>query len=154
MYLLNLLDRNAVISHVSASSKRQTLQVLADMAARLYGLNADEIFDGLIEREKLGSTGVGSGVAVPHAAVAGLKQMRGLFLRLEQPIAYDSIDEQPVDLVFALLAPKDAGTEHLRALAKVSRLLRQKALRKQLRGIDNLDALYALLTNGAESDAA
>ncbi len=108
----------------------------------------------LLEREKLGSTGVGLGVAVPHAALAGLDRMYGIFIRLESPVAYDSIDDMPVDLIFALLAPENAGTEHLRALAKVSRVLRQKDIRDQLRRIDNPNAIYAVLTGVANSNAA
>lgn len=154
MYLLSLLDRKAVNFHANVSSKRQAMQALAEMASRLFSLDENRVYEGLMEREKLGSTGVGSGVAVPHATLDGLDRMRGLFLRLEAAIDYDAVDEKPVDLIFALLSPKDAGTEHLRALAKVSRVLRQKELRQQLRLIDNPDALYALLTNGAETDAA
>ncbi|MGZ3299163.1 MAG: PTS sugar transporter subunit IIA, partial [Asticcacaulis sp.] len=94
------------------------------------------------------------GVAVPHAALKGLDRMHGIFIHLETPVEYDSIDNMPVDLIFALFAPEDAGTEHLRALAKVSRLLRQRELREQLRAIDNNDAIYALLTGVADSNAA
>jgi PTS system nitrogen regulatory IIA component len=93
-------------------------------------------------------------VAVPHAALPGLDRMHGIFIRLENPVDYESIDDMPVDLIFALLAPEDAGTEHLRALAKVSRVLRQKDLREQLRMIENNDAVYSLLTRSADSNAA
>ena len=154
MYLNSLLDRHAILGHVSANSKRQALQTVADVAARQLKLDAGDIHQALMEREKLGSTGVGLGVAVPHAALKGLDQMHGVFLKLETPVAYDAIDDTPVDLIFALLAPENAGTEHLRALAKVSRLLRQKALREQLRLLDNPDAIYALLTGVADSNAA
>ncbi|MDI7775881.1 PTS IIA-like nitrogen regulatory protein PtsN [Asticcacaulis sp. EMRT-3] len=154
MFLTHLLDRHAILGHVSVNSKRQALQVVADMAARQLGLEAAYIHQALLEREKLGSTGVGMGVAVPHAALKGLDRMYGVFVRLETPVAYDSIDDMPVDLIFALLAPEDAGTEHLRALAKVSRVLRQKDLREQLRAIENPDAIYALLTEMADSNAA
>jgi PTS system nitrogen regulatory IIA component len=154
MSLASLLDRKAILAHVSVNSKRQALQVVADAVARQLGLDASEVHQALLEREKAGSTGVGFGVAVPHAALKGLDRMYGVFVRLEAPVAYDAIDDVPVDLVFALLAPEDAGTEHLRALAKVSRLLRQKDLREQLRAIDNPDAIYALLTGLADSNAA
>jgi len=154
MFLTSLLDRHAILGQVSANSKRQALQLVADVAARQLGLDAAVIHQALLEREKLGSTGVGFGVAVPHAALAGLDKMHGVFVRLESPINYDSIDDMPVDLIFALLAPENAGTEHLRALAKVSRVLRQKDLREQLRLIDNSDAIYALLTGSADSNAA
>lgn len=154
MYLSTLLDRRAVTGTVSVNSKRQALQLVADTAARLLGVDAAAVQLALLEREKLGSTGVGLGVAVPHAALAGLDRMHGIFVRLESPVAYDAIDDMPVDLIFALLAPEDAGTEHLRALAKVSRLLRQRELRDQLRRVESADALYALLTGYADSHAA
>lgn len=154
MFLTSLLDRRAINGNVSVNSKRQALQVVADIAARQLGLEDDEILQALLEREKLGSTGVGMGVAVPHAALAGLDRMYGVFIRLEEPVAYDAIDDTPVDLIFALLAPENAGTEHLRALAKVSRVLRQRDLREQLRTIENNDAIYALLTESADSNAA
>lgn len=149
MNVNELLDRAAISSRVSVSSKRQALQVIADMSARTLGLDTGAVLAALLEREKQGSTGVGVGVAVPHAALPGLDRMHGFFIRLEHPIDFEAIDEVPVDLLFALLAPEGAMTEHLRALAKVSRLLRQKALRDELRAIDNDDALYALLTNMA-----
>ncbi|MBW8880338.1 MAG: PTS IIA-like nitrogen regulatory protein PtsN [Asticcacaulis sp.] len=154
MYLNSLLDRRAVLGTVSVNSKRQALQLVADMASRLLSLDAAVVHHALLEREKLGSTGVGMGVAVPHAALAGLDRMHGIFIRLETPVAYDAIDDMPVDLIFALLAPENAGTEHLRALAKVSRLLRQKDLREQLRLVESTDAIYALLTGYADSNAA
>ena len=154
MYLNSLLDRRAVLGTVSVNSKRQALQMVADMAGRLLSLDVSAVHNALLEREKLGSTGVGLGVAVPHAALTGLDRMHGIFVRLETPVAYDAIDDMPVDLIFALLAPENAGTEHLRALAKVSRLLRQKELREQLRLVDNADGIYALLTGYADSNAA
>ncbi len=154
MYLSSLLDRHAIVGEVSVNSKRQALQVIADVAARQLSLDADDVLQALLEREKLGSTGVGLGVAVPHAALAGLDRMHGIFVRLETPVGYDAIDDMPVDLIFALLAPENAGTEHLRALAKVSRVLRQKDVRDQLRKVDNPDALYAVLTGMANSNAA
>lgn len=154
MYLNSLLDRHAILADVSVNSKRQALQTIADVAARQLRLDSDLVLQALLEREKLGSTGVGLGVAVPHAALAGLDRMYGIFIRLETPVSYDAIDDMPVDLVFALLAPENAGTEHLRALAKVSRVLRQKDIRDQLRRIDNPDAIYAVLTGVANSDAA
>lgn len=154
MYLNSLLDRRAILGTVSVNSKRQALQLVADMASRLWEQDASVVQHALLEREKQGSTGVGLGVAVPHAALPGLDRMHGVFVRLETPVAYDAIDDMPVDLIFALLAPEDAGTEHLRALAKVSRLLRQKELREQLRRVESADAIYALLTGYADSNAA
>jgi PTS system nitrogen regulatory IIA component len=154
MFLTTLLDRRAILGNVSVNSKRQALQMVADVAARLLGVEAAEVHQALLDREKLGSTGVGLGVAVPHAEIRGLDRMHGIFVRLDSPVDYDSIDDTPVDLIFALLAPENAGTEHLRALAKVSRVLRQKDLREQLRKMENPDAIYALLTDIADSNAA
>jgi nitrogen PTS system EIIA component len=154
MFLTTLLDRRAILGNVSVNSKRQALQMVADVSARLLSVDATEVHQALLEREKLGSTGVGLGVAVPHAEIHGLERMHGIFVRLDSPVNYDSIDDTPVDLIFALLAPENAGTEHLRALAKVSRVLRQKDLREQLRKMENPDAIYALLTDIADSNAA
>ena len=145
MQIGDFLDRNAISLRVSAPNKRQTLAVISEVAARNFGLDAGQILDALAEREQAGSTGVGHGVAAPHARLAGLNRMRGVFVRLEQPVAFDSVDDKPVDLIFALFAPKDAGTEHLRALARVSRVLRQKELRQQLRQARTADVIHALL---------
>jgi PTS system nitrogen regulatory IIA component len=149
-----LLKRDAVAVRVSANSKRQALVALADAASRSLGFPEDEILDALLEREQQGSTGVGQGVAVPHAKLAGLDRMAGVFVKLETPVAFESVDDRPVDLLFALFAPRDAGVEHLRALAKVSRLLRQSELREQLRQARTADAIYALLSRDAEPNAA
>ena len=147
MNIGDLLDRSSISVRVSASSKRQVLAVIAEIAARKLGLDAGDILDALVEREAAGSTGVGHGVAAPHARLEGLERMRGVFVRLEQPVEFDAVDDQPVDLIFALFAPKDAGAEHLRALARVSRLLRQADLREQLRQARSADAVHALLVH-------
>ena len=118
MFLTSLLDRHAILGNVSVNSKRQGLQMVADVAARQLGLDSAEVHQALLEREKLGSTGVGQGVAVPHAALKGLDRMHGIFVRLETPVDYDSIDDMPVDLIFALLAPENAGTEHFGHLSE------------------------------------
>ncbi len=156
MNIGDLLDRSAISLRVNASSKRQTLAVIAEIAARKLGLDAGDILDALLEREAAGSTGVGHGVAAPHARLPGVERMRGVFIRLEQPVDFDAVDDQPVDLIFALFAPKDAVTEHLRALARVSRLLRQADLRQQLRQARSADALHALLVQdgGGRASAA
>jgi PTS system nitrogen regulatory IIA component len=153
MQIGELLDRNAIALRVSAANKRQALAVVADLAARNLGLDAADILDALTEREQAGSTGVGHGVAAPHARLAGLERMRGVFVRLEQPVDFDSIDDQPVDLIFALFAPLDAGAEHLRALARVSRSLRQAELRQHLRKARTADAMHALLVQESGSSA-
>jgi PTS system nitrogen regulatory IIA component len=154
MQIGDLLDVDAIIPQVNAPSKRQALALIADVASRRFGLKAPEVLDALLEREQLGSTGVGHGVGVPHARLNGLERMRGVFVRLETPIEFKAVDEQPVDLLFALFAPADAGAEHLRALARVSRILRRPALREQLRQSHTADALFALLVQEQESSAA
>ena len=150
----SLLSRSGVAARVTASSKRQALATAAEIGARTCGLHADEVLNALMAREQAGSTGVGGGVALPHAHLPGLKRMAAVFLRLDEPIACDAVDDRPVDLVFALFAPEDAGAEHLQALAKVSRLLRQNDLREQLRKAQTADALYALLVRDAQPSAA
>jgi PTS system nitrogen regulatory IIA component len=145
MNIGDLLDRSAISLRVSATDKRKALAVIAEIAARNFDLEAGEVLDALVEREAAGSTGVGHGVAVPHARLEGLKRMRGVFVRLEQPVDFAAVDDQPVDLFFALFAPRDAGADHLRALARVSRLLRQNELREQLRKARTADAVHALL---------
>lgn len=156
MNIGELLDRTAISLRVSAADKRKALAVIAEIAARNFSLDAGDVLDALVEREAAGSTGVGYGVAVPHARLEGLGRMRGIFVRLEHPIEFASVDDQPVDLMFALFAPKNAGAEHLRALARVSRLLRQASLREHLRKAKSADALHALLVQetAARSSAA
>jgi PTS system nitrogen regulatory IIA component len=151
MQIGDFLDRGAISLRVKAADKRQALAVVAEIAARNFGLETSDILDALAEREQAGSTGVGYGVAVPHARIDGLSRMRAVFIRLEHPIDFDSVDDQPVDLIFALFAHPKAGSEHLRALARVSRLLRQTELREQLRKARTADALHALLAQEAAS---
>jgi PTS system nitrogen regulatory IIA component len=146
MQIGDLLDRSAIALRISAGSKRQALAVIAEIAARNFGLDAGQVLDALTARELAGSTGLGHGVAAPHARIEGLPRMRGIFVRLEKPVDFQSVDDQPVDLIFALFAPKeDTGVEHLRALARVSRLLRHAELREQLRKARTADAIHALL---------
>jgi PTS system nitrogen regulatory IIA component len=154
MNIGDLLDRAAISTRVSATNKKKALAVIAEIAARNFGLDAGDVLDALTERELSGSTGVGHGVAVPHARLKGLERMRGVFVRLETPIEFEAVDDQPVDLLFALFAPKDAGADHLRALARVSRLLRQGELREQLRKARTADAVHALLVQDAHRPAA
>lgn len=151
MQIGDFLDRGAISLRVKAADKRQALAVVAEIAARSFGLETGDILDALTEREQAGSTGVGYGVAVPHARIDGLSRMRAVFIRLEHPIDFDSVDDQPVDLIFALFAHPKAGSEHLRALARVSRLFRQVDLREQLRKARTADALHALLAQESAS---
>ena len=150
----DLLDRTAISTRVSAANKKKVLAVIAEIAARNFHLDAGDVLDALSEREAAGSTGVGYGVAVPHARLEGLQRMRGVFVRLETPVEFESVDDQPVDLLFALFAPKNAGAEHLRALARVSRIMRQSELREQLRKARTADAVHALLVQDAARPAA
>ena len=154
MNIGDLLDRGAVAPRVAAANKRQVLSVIAEIAARSFKLKAPEVFEALMEREAAGSTGVGQGVAVPHARLKGLSRLRAVFVRLEQPVAFDAVDDRPVDLIFALFAPPEASGEHLRALARVSRLLRQSDLREHIRQARSADAIHALLVQEARSTAA
>lgn len=154
MEIVDLLAPRSVIAQLRVSNKKQALQEIARRAAALTGVSERRIYDVLAERERLGSTGIGRGIAIPHGKLAELSRLYGLFARLDRPIPFEAIDDRPVDLVFALLAPAEAGAEHLRALARVSRLLRDSMICRKLRGTDNADALYALLTDRTESHAA
>ena len=154
MEISELLDQSAVIPNLRASSKKQVIQEIAKLAAEVTGEPERAIFDVLMEREKLGTTGVGNGIAIPHGKLAGLDKLHGLFARLERPVDFQAIDERPVDLIFLLLAPETAGADHLKALARVSRLLRDKAACDKLRGTDTADALFALLTESEAHRAA
>ena len=154
MEIADFLIPRGVIAQLRVGNKKQALQEIARRAATLTGLTERGIYDVLAERERRESTGIGRGIAIPHGKLAELSRLYGLFARLERPIPFEAIDDQPVDLVFVLLAPAEAGAEHLRALARVSRLLRDSAICQKLRGTDNADALYALLTERTESHAA
>ena len=149
-----LLVRDGIVLKSGASSKRQALHVLASAAAQAMGLDEIRVFDALMEREALGSTGLGSGVAVPHARLAGLDRVKAVFVRLDTPVAYDSVDDRPVDLMFALFAPPRDGAEHLRALAAVSRALRSPELRENLRQARTIDAVHALFMRNEAATAA
>ena len=150
----DLLDRGAIGARVHAASKRQALSVVSEIGGRAFDLKAPEVLSKLMQRERLGSTGVGHGVAVPHCRLRGLDRVRGVFLRLESPIDFGAVDDQPVDLIFALLAPISDASEQLRALARVSRALRQTDLRSQLRQARSIDAIRALLVQEQRPTAA
>ena len=154
MEMSDLLTPKSVIANLRVTSKKQALQELARRAADLTKVHERAIFDILLERERLGTTGVGNGIAIPHGKLPNLDRLYGLFARLEKPVAFDSIDEQPVDLIFLLLAPESAGADHLKALAQVSRLLRDKKMCEKLRGTEGSEALFALITEATASRAA
>ncbi|MBV9863056.1 MAG: PTS IIA-like nitrogen regulatory protein PtsN [Alphaproteobacteria bacterium] len=154
MDLTDLLTPQGVIANLRAATKKQVLQELARRAAAASSVPDRTIYDAVAERERLGSTGIGMGIAIPHGKLGGLSRMYAAFARLDRPIPFEAIDDQPVDLVFLLLAPEDAGAEHLKALAQVSRLLRDRAICQKLRGTDRADALYILLTDQTASHPA
>jgi PTS system nitrogen regulatory IIA component len=154
MEIADLLSPDAVLAHVKATTKKQVLQEMAHKAAMLTQLPERRIFETLTEREKLGSTGMGQGIAIPHGRVPGVEKMTGLFAQLDHPVDFDSMDDQPVDLVFLLLAPEGAGADHLKALARVSRLLRNQAMCEKLRAAPQAATLFALLTEPSAAQAA
>ena len=154
MEIAEMISPSSVVANLRVTSKKQALQELAKKAAEVTGQPERSIFEVLIERERLGTTGVGNGIAIPHGKLPGLGRLYGLFARLESPIEFDAIDEQPVDLICLLLAPETAGADHLKALARISRLLRDGTICKKLRGSETPDAIYALLTASTTSHAA
>jgi PTS system nitrogen regulatory IIA component len=147
MDLGDLLRLDAVVPAMRARSKRQVLQELAGRAAQVTGLPEREIFEVLLQRERLGSTGVGHGIAIPHGTIPGIDKLVGIFARLERPVDFGAMDETPVDLIFVLLAPNGAGADHLKALARIARVLRNGEVTTKLRASDDATALYALLTH-------
>lgn len=149
-----LLAPGGIVLRAGASSKRQALHAVADAAAQVLGIDASRIMDALMEREALGSTGLGSGVAAPHARLDGIARVTGVFVRLDTPVAYDALDDRPVDLLFALFAPPRDGAEHLRALAAVSRAMRSAEMREQLRQARTADAIQALFVKDTTATAA
>src|ERR1700680_1065403 len=145
MDIADLISPAAVVARLRGGGKKQLLPELSKRAGELSGLGGRQIFDVLLERERLGSTGVGNGIAIPHGRLPGLARLYGLFVRVDPSVDFDAVDEQPVDLVFLLLAPEGAGADHLKALARVSRLLRDRQVCEKLRGAEQPEALYALL---------
>jgi len=146
MPLSDLVAPQAVIPALKVNNKKQALQEIAARAADLSGLSEREILDVVQQREKLGSTGIGNGIAIPHGKLAKLERLFGLFARLDRAIDFEALDGQPVDLVFLLLAPESAGADHLKALARVARLLRSAETTKMLRDSRDAEAIYAVLT--------
>ncbi len=154
MELSDILFQNAVRVPVKVQSKKRLLQEISEIASEVYGFSDSAVFNALMEREALGPTGVGHGVAIPHARLAEVENVCGLFLRLDTPVDFDSVDRKPVDLVFVLLAPKSAGASHLKALARVSRTLRDEAMCNKIRSTEDAAAVYSILTDESASEAA
>src|ERR671910_2959476 len=146
MALADLLTPEAVVPHLRPPSKKAALHELAAHAARLTGLDERAIFETLLQRERLGSTGIGEGIAIPHGKLAGLAHLFGLAARLDKPIDFEALDGQPVDILFLLLAPEGAGADHLKALARVARALREPGVIERIRTTRDAAALYAIMT--------
>ena len=154
MSLSEILKPEAVKVFSSMSSKKRLLQDVGDIAESAYGLRGGLASDALMERESLGPTGVGNGIALPHARMHGLDTILGIFVRLDKPIDFDSVDRQPVDLIFTLFAPEDSGVAHLKALALVSRTMRDSSICQKLRANSDPVTLHALLTDATATKAA
>ena len=147
MELADILADRAVLACTGVQSKQQVFEELAERAAELTGLDGDHILEAITSREALGSTGLGNGIAIPHGKTAGIKKVTAVFARLDQPIEFDAVDDQPVDLIMLLLAPAGAGADHLKALSRVARLLRTEAVVEKLRRAGDAAQLYAILNN-------
>ncbi len=145
MDLSSLIKPENVLVSLAPTTKKQVLQELANLSAELLGIKSREIFEGLLERERLGSTGVGHGIAIPHAKFDALDEVFSLFLKLDRPIDFDAVDDQPVDLIWLLLAPTTAGADHLKTLQRVSRLLRDEKTREKIRAESDANSVHALL---------
>ena len=154
MELGDIFARDAVIPQLRAASKKQVLQAIAEEMAPASGHDVRTVFDVLLERERLGSTGVGNGVAIPHGKLPGMGGIVGLFVRVEKPVEFEAMDEQPVDLVFGLLAPEGSGAEHLKALSRIARVVRDQDLLAKLRAVSDADTLRALLIQPTVTAAA
>lgn len=154
MDLSDLIEVSAIMPALKANSKKQLLQLLAEKAAAVTELPERVIFDTILQRERLGSTGVGNGIAIPHGKLNGVKKIVGVFARLETPVDFEALDDQPVDLVFLLLAPEGAGAEHLKALSRIARVLRDTETVNKIRGTRDASAIYALLSETATPHAA
>lgn len=154
MDLSDLINPQSILPALDAKNKKHALQELSASAALITGLSERDIFDTLLQRERLGSTGVGQGIAIPHGKIAGLSGIIGLFARLEKPIDFEAVDAEPVDLVFLLLAPESAGADHLKALARISRFLRMPSAVESLRAAGNSNAVYDILTESEKEHAA
>jgi len=154
MALADLLQQDAIIPALRANSKKQVLQDMAAKAARLTGLPERDIFDVILQRERLGSTGVGNGIAIPHGKLPSVKTITGVFARLDTAVDFEALDDQPVDLVFMLLAPEGAGADHLKALSRIARVLRDQDLVAKLRATESASAIYAFLNEEQASNAA
>lgn len=154
MEINDILESTSVLADLKISSKKQLLQELAAAGSKLTGIDSQHIFETLLDREQLGSTGVGNGVAIPHGKIADMEKIVGVFAHLSKPVSFDAVDDQPVDIVFMLLAPEGSGADHLKALSRIARVLRNQSLLKSIRGAHDADAIYSLLTSVDSAVAA
>lgn len=154
MTLTDLIARDAILPSLKVATKKQALSELSDLAGRRCGLAAREVFDALLQRERLGSTGIGNGIAIPHGKLLKVERIFGVFARVEKPIDFESLDGEPVDLILLLIAPEAAGADHLKALARGARLLRSPSVAAKLRGTRDAGLIHALLADEPRSHAA
>jgi len=154
MELSELINSDSVVATLKVGSKKQALQELAQIAENVTGISSRDIFGTVLQRERLGSTGVGQGIAIPHGKLDELDRLFAIFARLDTPISFDAMDDQPVDLIFMLLAPESAGADHLKALARISRTLRDPSVTQKLRDSASAAEIYSILTQPATSHAA
>jgi nitrogen PTS system EIIA component len=154
MDLGDLIQPDAVLPALKVNSKKQLLQIMSEKAAALTGLSEREVFDTIIQRERLGSTGIGDGIAIPHGKINSVKRIAGVFAQLETPVDFEALDDQPVDIVFLLLAPENAGADHLKALSRIARMLRDPERIAKLRTAHDAGLIYELLTSQPASNAA
>ena len=154
MSLKDFISPDSVVATLRASSKKQAIQELSERAALALDRPSREVFDQLLQRERLVSTGIGNGIAIPHARLPGLSQIFGIFARLDKPIDFDAVDDEPVDLLFLLLAPEGEGADHLKALSRIARMLRDADTAEKLRATRDPEALYAILAAPRESSHA
>ncbi len=154
MALTDMLPLKGIMPSLRPANKKALLEAIAEQAEAVSGLPARVVFDALLQRERLGSTGIGGGIAIPHGKFEGLDRLVGLFARLEKPVDFSSLDGEPVDLVFVLMAPEGAGADHLKGLAKVARILRNPATTAKLRASRDAEAIYALLTQNLDTPKA
>ncbi len=154
MELNDIISPDSILANLKPNSKKQLLQELADVGAARIGMEPPAVFETLLERERLGSTGVGNGVAIPHGKIAGIKKIVGVFAQLSKPVEFDAMDDQSVDIVFMLLAPEGSGADHLKALSKIARVLRDQSVLTSIRNTTDSEVIYSLLTADQNASAA
>ncbi|MEO0495851.1 MAG: PTS IIA-like nitrogen regulatory protein PtsN [Pseudomonadota bacterium] len=150
----SVLDRERVFAHCTVDSKKQLLEVIAGKADRFLGLDSRAVFEALMDRERLGSTGLGNGIAIPHAKLSSMTTVTAMFIRLARPVEFDSVDDRPVDLICVLFAPDSAGSEHLKALSRIARTLRQPDITDRIRNAASSDEIFDALAEAEQQSKA